>query len=142
MRLLLFLSLLLSPLSFAGHHSESNNDQIIFLLDLEVIEGKENQVDDLIDRLVANVKETEPGAIAYEYYASSKDRIFLYEVYENHAAAEFHVDSFLQGDLMPIFVDTFRVVTFEVLGTTTDELKLKMKDFTNDHRPKTKGFVR
>ena len=82
MRILLFLSLLFAPLSFAGHHSESNNDQIIFLLDLEVIDGKENQVDDLIDRLVANVKETEPGAIAYEYYASSKDRIFLYEVYE------------------------------------------------------------
>ena len=142
MRVLLFLALLFSPISFAGHHSESNNDQIIFLLDLEVIEGKENQVDDLIDRLVENVKKTEPGTIAYEYYSSSKGRIFLYEVYKNHDAAEFHVDSFLQGDLMPIFVDTFKVVTFEVLGTTTNELKLKMKDFTNDHRPKTKGFVR
>ena len=142
MRVLLFLALLFSPISFAGHHSESNNDQIIFLLDLEVIEGKENQVDDLIDRLVENVKKTEPGTIAYEYYSSSKGRIFLYEVYKNHDAAEFHVDSLLQGDLMPIFVDTFKVVTFEVLGTTTNELKLKMKDFTNDHRPKTKGFVR
>tara|TARA_Y100000996_G_scaffold336304_1_gene272890 strand:- start:40 stop:468 length:429 start_codon:yes stop_codon:yes gene_type:complete len=142
MRALLFLSLLFAPLAFADHHSESKNEQIIFLLDLEVLEGKENQVDNLIDRLVANVKKTEPGTTVYEYYASTKDRIFLYEVYENHAAAEFHVDSFLQGDLMPIFVDTFRVVSFEVLGTTTDELKEKMKDFTNDHRPKTKGFVR
>ena len=142
MKIILFLSLLFSPFSHAGHHSESKDEQIIFLLDLEVIEGKENQVDDLIDRLVDNVKKTEPGTIAYEYYASSKDRIFLYEVYENHAAAEFHVDSFLQGDLMPIFVDTFRVVTFEVLGTTTEQLKVKMKDFTQDHRPKTDGFKR
>ena len=52
------------------------------------------------------------------------------------------MDSFLQGDLMPIFVDTFRVVTFEVLGTTTDQLKEKMKEFTQDHRPKIKGFAR
>ena len=107
-----------------------------------MIEGKESQVDDLIDRLVENVKKTEPDTIAYEYYASSKDRIFLYEVYKDHDAAEFHVDSFMQGDLMPIFVDTFKVVTFEVLGTTTDELKEKMKDFTQDHRPKTDGFKR
>ncbi len=74
MRLLIILSLLFSPLSFAGHHSESKNEQIIFLLDLEVIVGKENQVDDLIDRLVDNVKKTEPDTIAYEYYASSKER--------------------------------------------------------------------
>ena len=142
MKIILFLSLLFSPFSFAGHHSESKDEQIIFLLDLEVIEGKENQVDDLIDRLVDNVKNTEPGTISYEYYASSEDRIFLYEVYKDHDSAEFHVDSFMQGDLMPIFVDTFKVVTFEVLGTTTDELKEKMKDFTQDHRPKTDGFKR
>ncbi len=142
MKIILFLSLLFSPFSFAGHHSESKDEQIIFLLDLEVIEGKENQVDDLIDRLVDNVKKTEPGTISYEYYASSEDRIFLYEVYKDHDSAEFHVDSFMQGDLMPIFVDTFKVVTFEVLGTTTDELKEKMKDFTQDHRPKTDGFKR
>ena len=142
MKIMLFLSLLFSPLGFTGHHSESKDEQIIFLLDLEVIEGKENQVDDLIDRLVDNVKKTEPGTISYEYYASSEDRIFLYEVYKDHDSAEFHVDSFMQGDLMPIFVDTFKVVTFEVLGTTTDELKEKMKDFTQDHRPKTDGFKR
>ena len=142
MRLLIILSVLFSPLSFAGHHSESKDNQIIFLLDLEVIEGKQSQVDDLIDRLVENVKKTEPNTIAYEYYASSEGRIFLYEVYKDHDAAELHVDSFMQGDLMPIFVDTFKVVTFEVLGTTTDELKEKMKDFTQDHRPKTDGFKR
>ena len=142
MKIILFLSLLFSPFSFAGHHSESKDEQIIFLLDLEVIEGKENQVDDLIDRLVDNVKNTEPGTISYEYYASSEDRIFLYEVYKDHDSAEFHVDSFMQGDLMPIFVETFKVVTFEVLGKTTDELKEKMKDFTQDHRPKTDGFKR
>ena len=48
----------------------------------------------------------------------------------------------MQGDRMPIFVDTFRVITFEVLGTTTEQLKVKMKDFTQDHRPKTDGFKR
>ena len=105
MRLLIILSLLFSPLSFAGHHSESKNEQIIFLLDLEVIEGKENQVDDLIDRLVENVKRPNQERLHMNIMLPLRIEIFLYEVYENHSAAEFHVDSFLQGDLMPIFAD-------------------------------------
>ena len=125
-----------------GHHSDPNDEQIIFLLDLMVLEGKETEAEDLIDKLVENVKKTEPGTIVYEYYASSKDRYFLYEVYSNHTAAEFHVDSFMKGNLMPAFVETFEVITFEVLGSTNDELKNKMKDFTTDHRAKKDGFKR
>ena len=41
---------------------------------------------------------------------------------------------------MPAFVETFEVITFEVLGSTGDELKKKMKDFTTEHRTKTDGF--
>ena len=125
-----------------GHHSDPNDEQIVFLLDLMVLEGKETEAENLIDKLVENVKKTEPGTIVYEYYASSNDRYFLYEVYSNHTAAEFHVDSFMKGNLMPAFVETFEVITFEVLGSASDELKNKMKDFTTDHRAKTDGFKR
>lgn len=147
MRLFRLVSSIVGSASFlvtvlGGHHSDPNDEQIIFLLDLMVIEGKEAEAEDLIDKLVDNVKKTEPGTIVYEYYASSRDRYFLYEVYSNHTAAEFHVDSFIKGNLMPAFVETFEVVTFEVLGSTSDELKKKMNDFTTDHRAKTDGFKR
>ena len=147
MRLFRLVSSIVGSASFlvtvlGGHHSDPNDEQIIFLLDLMVIEGKEAEAEDLIDKLVDNVKKTEPGTIVYEYYASSRDRYFLYEVYSNHTAAEFHVDSFMEGNLMPAFVETFEVITFEVLGSTSDELKKKMKDFTTDHRAKTDGFKR
>ena len=147
MRLFRLVSSIVGSASFlvtvlGGHHSDPNDEQIIFLIDLMVIEGKEAEAEDLIDKLVENVKKTEPGTIVYEYYASSRDRYFLYEVYSNHTAAEFHVDSFIKGNLMPAFVETFEVVTFEVLGSTSDELKKKMNDFTTDHRAKTDGFKR
>ena len=147
MRLFRLVSSIVGSASFlvtvlGGHHSDPNDEQIIFLLDLMVIEGKEAEAEDLIDKLVENVEKTEPGTIVYEYYASSRDRYFLYEVYSNHTAAEFHVDSFIKGNLMPAFVETFEVVTFEVLGSTSDELKKKMNDFTTDHRAKTDGFKR
>ncbi|QXD31104.1 putative quinol monooxygenase [Candidatus Pelagisphaera phototrophica] len=147
MRMLRSVSSIIVSASFlvtvlGSHHSDPNDEQIIFLLDLMVVEGKEAEAEVLIDKLVENVKKTEPGTIVYEYYASSKDRYFLYEVYRNQTAAEFHVDSFMKGNLMPAFVETFEVITFEVLGSTSDELKKKMIDFTSDHRAKTDGFKR
>ena len=124
------------------HHS-SDDEQIIFLLDLNIIEGQSNNVDDLIKRLVSNVKATEPDTLIYNYYSNEDGSdIFLYEVYKNHAAAEFHVDQFMQSDFMPEFVATFEVESFEVLGTTTDQLRQKMIDFTDDHRSIIEGFKR
>jgi len=124
------------------HHS-SDDEQIIFLLDLNIIEGQLKKVDDLIQRLVSNVRATEPDTLVYNYYSNEDGSdIFLYEVYKNHAAAELHVDQFLQSDLMPEFVATFEIESFEVLGTTTDELREKMINFTDDHRSMMDGFKR
>ena len=140
MKILLLVFLLFSNTTWAMHHS-SDDEQIIFLLDLNIIEGQSSKVDDLIKRLVSNVKETEPDTLVYNYYSNEDgSAIFLYEVYKNHAAAEFHVDQFLQSDFMPEFVATFEIESFEVLGTTTDQLRQKMIGFTDDHRSIMKGF--
>ena len=142
MKHLILVLLLISSPAWAMHHS-SDDEQIIFLLDLNIIEGQSSKVDDLIKRLVSNVKETEPDTLVYNYYSNEDgSAIFLYEVYKNHAAAEFHVDQFLQSDFMPEFVATFEIESFEVLGTTTDQLRQKMIGFTDDHRFIMKGFKR
>jgi len=142
MKHLLLVLLLLSSPTWAMHHS-SDDEQIIFLLDLNIIEGQSNKVDDLIQRLVSNVRATEPDTLVYNYYSNEDGSdIFLYEVYKNHAAAEFHVDQFLQSDFMPEFVVIFEIESFEVLGSTTDELREKMINFTDDHRSIMKGFKR
>jgi len=139
--LILVLLLISSPI-WAMHHS-SDDQQIIFLLDLNIIEGQSNKVDDLIKRLVSNVEATEPDTLVYNYYSNEDgSNIFLYEVYKNHAAAEFHVDQFMQSNFMPEFVAIFEIESFEVLGTTTDQLREKMINFTDDHRSIMKGFKR
>ncbi len=142
MKHLALVLLLISSPSWAMNHS-SNDEQIIFLLDLNIVEGQSSKVDDLIKRLVSNVETTEPDTLVYNYYSNEDGSdIFLYEVYKNHDAAEFHVDQFMQSDFMPEFVATFEIESFEVLGTTTDELRQKMIDFTDDHRSIIKGFKR
>ena len=67
MKHLLLVFLLISSPTLAMHHS-SDDEQIIFLLDLNIIEGQSNNVDDLIKRLVSNVKATEPDTLIYNYY--------------------------------------------------------------------------
>ena len=64
MKHLLLVFLLISSPTWAMHHS-SDDEQIIFLLDLNIIEGQSNNVDDLIKRLVSNVKATEPDTLIY-----------------------------------------------------------------------------
>ena len=142
MKHLILVLLLISSPSWAMHHS-SDDEQIIFLLDLNIIEGQSNKVDNLINRLVSNVEATEPDTLVYNYYSNEDgSNIFLYEVYKNHAAAEFHVDQFMQSNFMPEFVATFEIESFEVLGTTTEQLRQKMIDFTDDHRLIMKGLKR
>jgi quinol monooxygenase YgiN len=107
-----------------------------------VIEGKEDGVDDLIERLVSNVNSTEPGTIVYEYFKSSNGQVSLYEVYKDDRAAQFHAISFLNGNLRKEFEETFEVKNFQVLGNSSNKLKEIMTVYTRDHRKITNGFRR
>ena len=136
------LFVLFSTPSFAGHHEVEKNKEIIFILDMLVIEGKEDGVDDLIERLVSNVNSTEPGTIVYEYFKSSNGQVSLYEVYKDDRAAQFHAISFLNGNLRKEFEETFEVKNFQVLGNSSNKLKEIMTVYTRDHRKITNGFRR
>ena len=138
----LFFSLLINSISFAGHHEVEKNKEIIFILDMLVIEGKEDGVDDLIERLVSNVNSTEPGTIVYKYFKSSNGQVSLYEVYKDDRAAQFHAISFLNGNLRKEFEETFEVKNFQVLGNSSNKLKEIMTVYTRDHRKITNGFRR
>jgi len=138
----IFFSFLINMDASAGHHELSKNEKIIFILDMLVIEGKEGGVDNLIERLVSNVKSTEPGTIIYEYFMSSNGSVSLYEVYKDNESAYFHAFSFLNGNLRKEFEETFSVKSFQVLGNSTNELKEVMTVYTKDHRSIINGFRR
>lgn len=126
----------------AAHHETANDDKIIFILDMEVIDGMESKVDDLINRLVKNVKSTEPGTMIYQYFRSPANKISLYEVYNNNEDAYYHVISFLNGKLRSEFESTFSVKGFQVLGNSSKKLKEAMIVYTEDHRSAYNGFKR
>ena len=140
--ILSFLCLFMSNSTEAAHHESAKDEKIIFILDMEVIKGKENNVDSLINRLVINVKSTEPGTIIYQYFKSQDNKISLYEVYNNNEDALYHVISFLNGKLRSEFESTFLVNSFQVLGNSSEKLKEAMTVYTEDHRIISNGFKR
>ena len=124
---------------FAGQVDD--NDQIVFYLDMEVNEGKSDNLTTFVNYLVKTVKETEPGTSGYQYFISpDQKKVSLVEVYKSADAALFHVESFLDASHKDEFLNTFKITNFQVLGNSTEQLKIAMKDFTNDHRSLIDGY--
>ena len=60
---------------FAGQVDK--NDQVVFYLDMEVNEGKSDNLTTFVNYLVKTVKETEPGTSGYQYFISPDQKKFL-----------------------------------------------------------------
>ena len=124
---------------FAGQADK--NDQIVFYLDMEVNEGKSDNLTTLVNDIVKTVKETEPETSGYQYFISpDQQKVSLVEIYESADAALFHVESFLSSSQKDEFLNTFTITNFQVLGNSTEQLKIAMQDFTNDHRSLIDGY--
>ena len=132
MKHFLFLILLLPSLIFGMHHK---TNPIIFYLDLDVAEGKSEDVDEFVDYLVAAVKETEPKTMYYKYWISEdKKKVSLIEMYHSNEDAIFHMNAFAEAPHRDKFLETFIVTNFQVLGNTNEELK----DVMSETKPKRK----
>ena len=140
MKKFLFLSMLLPSFVLGMHHK---SEPIIFYLDLDVAEGKSDEVNDFVDYLVSAVKETEPKTMYYKYWISNdKKKVSLMEVYYSNEDALFHMNAFAVAPHRDQFLETFLVTNFQVLGNTNQELKDAMKAYTEDHRTLINGFQR
>ena len=140
MKKLLLLTLLVPSFLMATHHK---SEPIIFYLDMDIAEGKSENVQEFVDYLVKTVKKTEPKTMYYKYWISEdKTKVSLMEVYHSNEDALFHMNAFDKASHKQKFIDTFVITNFQVMGDTNDELKEAMSAFTKDHRSLMNGFKR
>ena len=140
MKKLLLLTLLAPSFLMAMHHK---SEPIIFYLDMDIAEGKSENVQEFVDYLVKTVKKTEPKTMYYKYWISEdKTKVSLMEVYHSNEDALFHMNAFDKASHKQKFIDTFVITNFQVMGDTNDELKEAMSAFTKDHRSLMNGFKR
>ena len=139
MKKLILLVVLFPVFAFSMHHK---SDQIIFYLDLNVINNSVN-IKEFLDGVVKSVNETEPGTMLYEYYLSEdKKKVSLIEIYKTDADAVIHMKNFLAAPHSGPFLETFEIESFKVMGNSSNELKEILNDFTRDHRKLIRGFKR
>ena len=140
MKKLLLLTLLVPSFLMAMHHK---SEPIIFYLDMDIAEGKSENVQEFVDYLVKTVKKTEPKTMYYKYWISEdKTKVSLMEVYHSNEDALFHMNAFDKASHKQKFIDTFVITNFQVMGDTNDELKEAMSAFTKAHRSLMNGFNR
>jgi quinol monooxygenase YgiN len=119
------------------------DDQIKFYLDLKVNSNNPDSAINLIEEMVAFIKDLEPNTIAYEYFISNdKKSISLREVYKNSDAALTHMNNFGEGPYADKFLDLMTINSFEVLGNASEDLMKSVEAFTTDNRTLISGFDR
>ena len=125
-----------------GMHHEKL-DVVVFVIDLEIIEGQDSNARDFVSRITNNVKDKEPRTLVYQYHFSKKEnKVFLLEIYPNNEAALIHMNNFLGSKWETEFVQNFTIKNFQVLGNANSELEKSLEPFTKDFRNNLIGFDR
>ena len=98
MKIISILLLLISSSVFAMHHGKL--DVIVFAIDLEINQGKEESAVSFVSNITENVKNNEPQTLVYQYHFSNKEnKVFLLEIYPNNEAALFYLGKiYYHGD--------------------------------------------
>ena len=140
--LTIFLAFFISITAFAGHHEASEN-QIIFAINADIVDGKAESFRSLLKEMVPAVKASEPNTIRYQYFLNSDDtKLTLIEVYPNSEAAVFHMTAFEVSPFAEEFLASINITSFVVAGNASAELMEAVAPFTSDNRPFLQGFIR
>ena len=141
-KLLILVALLVTTISFAGHH-EATENQIIFTINANIVEGKAESFKALLKDMVPAVKASEPDTTRYQYFMSPDNKkLTLIEVYPSNEAALFHLAAFAVSPFGEEFLASISITSFVVAGNASPELMKSLELFTSDYRPPVQGFIR
>ena len=117
-------------------------EHIQWTLEMSVREGGIDDVQPLIDAMVAATEESEPGALIYEYYLSDdKTRCTVIERYADSDAVMAHLQNF-QTKFAETFFATFEPVLLRVFGQANDDVKDALGALGATFDEQTGGFMR
>ena len=118
------------------------SDIIEWVLEMDVQEGQADNVQPLIDEMVAATQADEPGALHYEYYRSAdRSRVTVIERYIDNEAAMIHLGNF-GAKFADRFLAAFAPVRFTVYGPASEELRAAVAGLGATHEDLAAGFHR
>jgi quinol monooxygenase YgiN len=139
---MLALLLLWPSVLFSGHYQASEN-QIIFAINADIVEGKADSFKALLKDMVLAVKASEPDTDRYQYFMGPDNKkLTLIEVYPNSDAALFHMTAFAVSPFGAEFLASTNITSFVVAGNASPGLMTSVAVFTSGNRAPVEGFIR
>ncbi len=105
------------------------NNNISWILDLSIKEGKLNDLQSLMEEMVSSIRSNEPGTIDYSWSISEdKNKIQIYEKYQDSDSTLLHLKNFGEN-FAERFMSNVDVNSLVVYGNPSDELKNALAGF-------------
>lgn len=98
------------------------SENMLFLIESEILPGKETELRDVVRELARHVAATEPGTLRYDWFINTEAQtVRLVEEYDSFESAMFHGKNYKE---FRIRLDELRVVTKRTIcGDISDETK-------------------
>jgi len=118
------------------------NSHVSWLLELQVQDGREHDVRDLVAEMVGTTRANEPGTLDYEWYTSADGKAcHTYERYADSAAVMTHLGTFGEK-FAGRFLEVLKPVRFVVYGSPTAAVKEALAGFSPIYMERADGFRR
>lgn len=104
---------------------------MLFLIESDILPGKEGELRDVVRELAEHVAATEPGTLRYDWFIDTQAQaIRLVEEYDSFESAMFHGKNYRE---FRIRLDELRVVTKRTIcGDISDEAKAMLAPLQAD----------
>ena len=118
------------------------SDIIEWVLEMKVQDGQLDNVQPLIEEMVAATKADEPGALVYEFYMTpGKTHCTVIERYADNAAVMAHLGNF-GAKFAGRFMAAFSPLRFTVYGNASKEVREALAGMGATHQVPAGGFHR
>ena len=118
------------------------SDIIEWVLEMQVQQGQADDMQALLDEMVAATHADEPGALTYEYYLSNDgETCTVLERYADNAAVLTHLENF-GSKFAGRFLTIFAPQRFTVYGPANEEVRAALAGFGAVHLGRIAGFHR
>ncbi len=118
------------------------SDIIEWVLEMRVQDGQADNVQPLVDEMVAATQRDEPGALHYEYYMpEDRSTCTVLERYADNDALMAHLGNF-GAKFADRFLTVFAPERFTVYGPANEQVREALKGFGATHQQMASGFHR
>jgi len=118
------------------------NGNVYWMLELEVLPGRNGDFNSLMAEMVRNTRDREPGTLNYEWNTSPDGGVcHIYERYADSSAVLKHLESF-GANFAERFLAILKPIRFVVYGAPSQAVREALAGFAPVYMQAADGFAR